>query len=102
MYQRDLSCDDVQCMEQTNKMASKHGQESNHCSFATHAPNCQTDGQMDGVRERIKVPPAVSNGVLAEIENEVFGELQSNRNVLLKDRIKSFTQSIYEHCKEKL
>ena len=81
-------------------MASKHRQESNQNSLATHASHCQTDEQMDGAGEGIKLPPPISTGVWAEIE--VIGELQSERNVSLKDRVKSFTQSIYEHCKESL
>ena len=92
--QRNLSCNDVQCMDQTKKTVSMHGQEFNHYSLATHAPNHQKDGQMNGAKERIKVTPAISTGVWAEIEDEVMAELQSDRNVSLQGRVKSLTQSI--------
>ena len=72
------------------------------CHSCTQFPDRQTDRQMNIATERIKVPPAVSTVVWAEIKDEVMGKLQSDRHLLLKDRVKSFTQSIYEHCKEKL
>ena len=86
-YQRNLSCNDVQHMDQTNKMVSKHGQESNHHSLATHTPNYQTDAQMDSAKERINIAAAISTRVWAEIEDEVMGKLHSERNVSLKDRV---------------
>ena len=100
--QGNLSCDDVQCRDETNKRVSKHGQESNHHSLATHTPNCQTNGQMESARERVIVPSAANIGMWAEIEDEVMGELQSGRKVPLKDRVKFFTQSNYKQFKEKL
>ena len=57
---------------------------------------------MDGARERTKVSPAISTVVCTEVEDEVMGELQSDRNLSVKNRVKPFTQSINEHCKEKL
>ena len=52
--------------------------------------------------ERIKDPPVISTGVWTEIEDEVMGNSSQTGMCHWKDRVKSFTQSIYEYCKEKL
>ena len=50
---------------------------------------------MDGAKEGIKVPQAISTVVWTEIEDEVMGELHSDRNVSLKDRVKAPIKAIY-------